>query len=297
MSLTYTIIVPIHNSEKTLERCVNSIINSTFQDFELFLIDDNSTDNSRKIIKDFQLKDKRISIYTTDGLCGGVSCARNLGISKAKGKYLSFIDSDDYIDHYILEKCNNIIKLYNPDLLDFNFYYNVKDDISPNPCNSIIKNKLLDRNYIEDYIIPVLINVSNRKEYFIESFMWNKLFKTEILQNNKIFLDIRRKKWVDRPFIVKFTRHINSFYSMPDYGYYYCYSDNHLSKTNIPDIPFYVLDAYEQYTNLYGNKYNFTSQYCIEFYLSLLVNLTCTILQEPIDKKLFFSSLWIKHSN
>lgn len=141
MSLTYTIIVPIHNSEKTLERCVNSIINSTFQDFELFLIDDNSTDNSRKIIKDFQLKDKRISIYTTDGLCGGVSCARNLGISKAKGKYLSFIDSDDYIDHYILEKCNNIIKLYNPDLLDFNFYYNVKDDISPNPCNSIIKNK------------------------------------------------------------------------------------------------------------------------------------------------------------
>ena len=92
-----SVIVPVYNSEKTLVRCVDSILSQTFSDFELLLINDGSTDTSGKICDRYALKDNRVHVFHKKN--GGVSSARNLGLDNAKGKWVTFCDSDDYVDN------------------------------------------------------------------------------------------------------------------------------------------------------------------------------------------------------
>ncbi len=96
-----TVAVPIYNREKTLEKCIDSILNQSYGDFELLLINDGSRDNSEKICLDYAEKDSRIRYISREN--GGPSAARNLALSEAKGEYLCFVDSDDYIDSDALE--------------------------------------------------------------------------------------------------------------------------------------------------------------------------------------------------
>ncbi len=95
-----SVIVPVFNSEKTIERCVNSVVNQSYKNWELLLIDDGSTDHSLELCNHLAEKDARIKVFHKDN--GGVSSARNYGMNKAEGEYLAFIDSDDSVeDHYL----------------------------------------------------------------------------------------------------------------------------------------------------------------------------------------------------
>ena len=90
-----SIIIPIYNAEKTIERCINSILNQTYKDFELLLLDDGSTDTSGLICDSFAEKDMRIRVFHKEN--SGVSDTRNQGIAMAGGEYLQFVDSDDWL--------------------------------------------------------------------------------------------------------------------------------------------------------------------------------------------------------
>lgn len=104
-----SIIVPVYNVEKYLNKCVDSILNQTFKEFELILVDDGSPDNSGAICDQYAKKDSRVKVIHKEN--GGLSSARNAGIEVAQGKYLGFIDSDDYIAEDMYELLyNNIIK-------------------------------------------------------------------------------------------------------------------------------------------------------------------------------------------
>ena len=116
--MKFSIIVPIYNVEKYLEKCLDSIKKQTYQNFEVIMVNDGSTDNSSKIMKKFEL-DNRFKGYNKEN--GGLSDARNYGIKYTNGDYLLFIDSDDYIDTNLLSKLNDTIKKYNPKLVKFNF--------------------------------------------------------------------------------------------------------------------------------------------------------------------------------
>lgn len=91
-----SIIVPVYNVEKYLRKCIDSILNQTFKDFELILIDDGSTDESGKICDEYNLKDNRIKVIHKEN--GGLSSARNAGLDIAQGEYIGFVDSDDWIE-------------------------------------------------------------------------------------------------------------------------------------------------------------------------------------------------------
>lgn len=97
-----SIIVPIYNVELYLEKCIRSILNQTFQNFELILVNDGSTDSSREICNEFAQKDERIKVIHKEN--GGVSSARNAGLKIATGKYIGFVDPDDYIENTMYEK-------------------------------------------------------------------------------------------------------------------------------------------------------------------------------------------------
>ena len=99
---TVSIIVPIYNKEKYLEKCLDSILGQTYRDLEIILVDDGSTDNSLAICQRYAEKDPRIKIYHKPN--GGVSSARNLGLEKSTGKYISFVDPDDFIHSEFIER-------------------------------------------------------------------------------------------------------------------------------------------------------------------------------------------------
>ena len=94
--VTLSVIVPVYNTEKYLRECLDSIINQTFRDIEIICVNDGSTDKSLEILKEYALKDNRIKVITQGNK--GQSVARNIGLNNASGKYITFIDSDDYLD-------------------------------------------------------------------------------------------------------------------------------------------------------------------------------------------------------
>lgn len=109
-----SVIVPIYNTEIYLKRCLDSLINQTYKNLEIILVDDGSTDNSFKICHEYQKKDKRIKVYHKEN--GGLSSTRNYGIKKAHGNYIAFLDSDDYINRYMYEKLFKYLKNTNSDI-------------------------------------------------------------------------------------------------------------------------------------------------------------------------------------
>src|SRR5690606_27273688 len=90
-----SVIIPVYNAEKYLRECIDSVLAQTFDDFELLLINDGSTDGSGKICDEYAQKDARVKVFHKEN--GGVSSARNLGLDNAKGEWITFIDSDDWI--------------------------------------------------------------------------------------------------------------------------------------------------------------------------------------------------------
>ena len=114
-----SIIVPVYDVEKYLENCIESILNQTFKDFELILVDDGSTDNSGKICDIYEKKDSRIKVIHKNN--GGLSSARNAGLDIACGKYVGFIDSDDSIHPRMYEILYDLIKKYESDISCCNY--------------------------------------------------------------------------------------------------------------------------------------------------------------------------------
>jgi len=104
-----SVIVPVYNTEKYVKKCLESIINQTMQDFEIIVVDDGSTDNSAEVINKLIRKNENIIIKYYRKENGGLSDARNYGVKYAEGKYISFIDSDDYIDKNLFKNLEKYI--------------------------------------------------------------------------------------------------------------------------------------------------------------------------------------------
>ena len=172
MSINISIIVPIYNVEEQLEICINSILNQTFSNFELILVNDGSPDNCGKICDEYQKKDNRIKVIHKEN--GGLSAARNSGIEIATGKYIAFVDSDDIIHPRMYEILFECINKSNSDIVQCKFKKfksldEVKDDLDN--YNGYFK-KYDNKTAIMDMIDNNDINVNS----------WNKLYKSELFE-------------------------------------------------------------------------------------------------------------------
>lgn len=115
-----SIIVPVYNAERYINRCIDSILSQTFADFELLLIDDGSTDQSSAICDEYALRDSRVRVFHKEN--GGVSSARNLGLDHAQGDFVGWVDSDDYIDPDMYRILYNSLQINNADIVYCNLY-------------------------------------------------------------------------------------------------------------------------------------------------------------------------------
>lgn len=127
-----SVVIPVYNSEKFLRQCLDSVINQSYKFIDIIVIDDGSNDNSLFILKEYSQKDVRIRFFSQKNQ--GLSITRNRGIKLAKGDYISFLDSDDWLEIDAYEKLVNCIKSYDIDLLIFNlkFFYQEKQCYSDN---------------------------------------------------------------------------------------------------------------------------------------------------------------------
>lgn len=166
-----SVIVPVFNVEEYLQDCVYSILNQTFSDFELLLIDDGSSDSSGKLIDEFSDIDIRVrSIHTENQ---GVSATRNLGIDLAKGEFICFIDSDDWIDKNYFEKL-----FENSSSTDLIILTAVAYDY---PNKTIYKTPLYKKEFFSNEAIPELLIENN---FFTtgDGSCWSKLFRKNIIR-------------------------------------------------------------------------------------------------------------------
>ncbi|MDE6275156.1 MAG: glycosyltransferase [Clostridia bacterium] len=207
-----SVIVPVYKVEKYINQCVESILNQTFEDFELILVDDGSPDNSGAICDELALTDGRIVCIHKEN--GGLSSARNAGIDMAKGDYIAFVDSDDIIDKEMLQVMYSNIVKYNADISGIE-YAEFSQDLPQLKKNKIIKFK--QKNLME------FIMQKNRL-YCVVRY----LYKKSILQNQRFDCDIKLGE--DQIFIFDYVLKCGSLV-MSDYnGYYYRRNINSLSN-------------------------------------------------------------------
>lgn len=163
-----SIVVPVYNVEKYLKKCVESIINQTYKNLEIVLVDDGSTDNSGKICDDYSISDERVKVIHKQN--GGLSDARNVGIDNSTGKYITFVDSDDTIENDYVEYLYSLLKKYKTKLSICNYNVISKDKIIP----YIIEEKEMKMNKIcalKELLCERLFSVSScAKLYDIKLF-------------------------------------------------------------------------------------------------------------------------------
>lgn len=210
MTPVVSIIVPFYNAQKTIGRCIDSILNQTFKEFELILLDDGSTDDSGQICDEYAEKDARIRVVHKEN--SGVSDTRNQGIAMAKGEYLQFLDGDDWISPDATGLFVRTITEYQCDMVIADFYRVIGERVSPK--GAIEEAGLMDK-------ISYATNMMENPADFYYGVLWNKLYKRSVIEEHQLKMD-RSISWCeDFIFNLEYISHIQSIYALKVPVYYY----------------------------------------------------------------------------
>lgn len=208
-----SIVVPIFNSSEYLSRCLDSLINQLYVNVEIILIDDGSIDNSLNIAYHFATLDKRIKVYSKTNQ--GVSWTRNLALRYVSGKYVTFVDSDDFVDPSIYSVNIERMEKENLDIVMFNFYNEKNGKLTTGPT------------FYE--------GIYNDNKKLIESILmdfggvcWNKIFKTSIIKDNLLFFDTKINFGEDLYFCINYCKFVKK--AQISNQRYYFYNTGNMSS-------------------------------------------------------------------
>lgn len=228
MKGSVSIIVPVYNVEKYLERCLNSLINQTYLNLEILLIDDGSKDNSLSICKEYEKKDLRIHVYHKDN--EGLGLTRNYGIAKATGEYIIFIDSDDYIVVNAIEVLVQKAQETNADIVIANYYYK---DI---PQKVFIPEQLYTGDNIKNILMVHMMGNAAHNFDGLSCMACGRLYKRSLFTKYGFKFPSERKMiWEDLVFSINVYPICQSIYVSHFPIYYYCFNGNSLTHIYNPD--------------------------------------------------------------
>ena len=184
MKIKVSVIVPVYNVEKFIDKCLNSLVKQSLKEIEIIVVNDGSPDNSQKIIDKYVKKyPEKVQSFIKEN--GGQGSARNIGIVKAKGEYISFVDSDDWLDLDALEKMYSLAKKDNSDIVicdmvdhyaNYTIYhnctkYNSVFEVTPSACNKIFKKELIkDFRFFKNCSIRSITGTPSRGRRVIYGF-------------------------------------------------------------------------------------------------------------------------------
>lgn len=198
-----SIIVPVYKAEKCLARCIDSILQQSFKDWELLLVDDGSPDNSGALCDEYAIIDTRIKVFHKDN--GGVSSARNLGLAHARGEYITFIDADDYVSGDYLEK---LVACTPVDLVICGFKNEGETTFQPESIR------------VDALECSPLLTSLFEIPYYLDT-PWCKLYKKSIIDDNNLKFDRLLKLSEDTLFSYNYIYYCNSIQIIADVLYTY----------------------------------------------------------------------------
>lgn len=272
-----SVIIPGYNVEKTIEKCIDTLLNQTFIDFELIIINDGSIDKTKEICEAYALKDSRIVVINTENR--GVSMARNRGLEVCKGDFIVFADSDDYVSENYLSSLITDYEQTKVDLIihGFNtvgFDYDVAKEMAPQ-----------------------IVSITDFKTLFEEyklhktGFLFGKLFKASILKEQAIFFDKNIVLHEDTVFILSYLEHCKEVFFNNKKEYYYVYHPNSLSRkkqryTSIKAVYLAFLKYYFHCIDIAKLNQNSKDLVCFKDYTNgLLRTMLSTFYKSGYSKK------------
>lgn len=227
-----SIIVPVYQVKKYLSQCIESILNQTFTDFELILVDDGSTDGSEKMCDQYAKADDRILVIHKKN--GGLSEARNRGIDAASGEYLLFVDSDDYIEPNMLECLYRNLLQVHADIAVCNFTY-VFDSNKEKNYSTKLKYEIVSAN-------DIYLHRKNEKNYGVWTVAWNKLYKKNIFEN----LRFRPGKYHEDEFLAnELYRKSITLVTVPENLYFYRQRSGSIMRQKDANKLLDIIEAYQ----------------------------------------------------
>lgn len=297
-----TVIVPVYNAVKTIEKCIKSIQEQSYNNLEIILINDGSEDKSGIICDKYAYLDQRIKVINKKN--EGVARARNSGLAIASGKYVCFVDADDYIDrNYVYELIKNKIEV------DSNLVICGYKDIYIKKDKYNIKD-----NSIYEGIININDNIN--EEIFVNGLIhpcWGKLYDLEIIKNNHLkFKDLKLSE--DTVFNLEYINYCNTISLINKSLYNYIHNNDAISITNKV-----YEDIFDNYTVVHSYFDNLKNKCCSEKindivsrtmypqYYSAFIKILCasdmklikkrTILNSALDNKLIYQTFKLRQKN
>lgn len=270
-----TVIVPIFNVEKYIEKCIYSIINQTYSDLEILLVDDGSTDKSGYICDSFKKKDSRIQVFHKEN--GGVSKARNLGIDQATRKYTMFVDGDDWIDLDCIEKCMEKVQEYEdaelilfPYIREFSTVSKYNDYFGKDEIK-LSERAFEDEIYIRFFGLPDKL-LARPDALDDLSAVWGKMYLTKNLKRN-YFLDTKNVGSEDVYFNIKVLKNIHCAIYIPFIHYHYNKMNEESFTRSYNENWFFALKNCYSFIQDYINENNLPIQYSKALENRIVINL------------------------
>lgn len=248
----FSIIIPVYNCEKYISQSLESALSQKYSNYEIIVINDGSTDGTGKIITDMAKKERKITVLNTGNL--GTSGARNLGMRKASGDYVIFLDADDFIDSNVIEIINANLK--NDEMI----VYGYKKEFMNRTCISMDYDRVIQKDNIEKEIL-----LNNK----IGGFICNKVFSMRIIRQYKLSFDEKIHYAEDLDFILKYVKYISTIRYLKISPYHYRMRKNSASSSKTNKKILTILDIYERLIAKYGGhkaiseslKYDFLVNY------------------------------------
>lgn len=270
-----SVIVPIYNVEGYIEKCLETLVNQTLDDIEIILVNDGSKDNSALIAKKYLEKYPEKIVYL-EKENGGLSDSRNYGIPYAKGEYIAFLDSDDYVEKDMYEKMYELAKKENSDMVECNFYWEYPDK----------KQEDIGKTY----------NGKNEMLEKIRVVAWNKLIKREIIEKTKIQFP-KGYRYEDVEFTYKLVPYIEKVSFLKKPCIHYIQRQGSISNTQnertkeIFDVLEHVIDYYKQ--NNFYEKYKNELEYVYIRYAFCSSLLRIVKIEDATIQEQLLQTTWI----
>ena len=237
-----SIIVPIYNVEKYLDRCMQSLLNQTLTDIEIIMVDDGSPDRCPQMCDEYAKKDSRIKVIHKSN--AGLGYARNSGLEIATGEYVAFVDSDDYVDTQMYESLYVSAKKENTDAAFCGFYTEIRKGKWVE-SNEVSENKVWENGDVRSFMLDMIASAPYEKqERKYQMSVWHSIYSLAIIRTGNIrFYSEREIVSEDIPFQIDFLQRAKTVIYLQKSYYRYCLNGTSLTKK-------FKIDKYNGFKNL-----------------------------------------------
>ncbi len=284
-----SVVIPVYNVENYIDRCVTSVVNQTYRNLEIILVDDGSPDKCPELCDEWAKKDSRIKVIHKNN--AGLGMARNTGIDNATGKYIFFIDSDDYVDLTMIAQCVNNAEQYQSEIVMFGLYSVDKDGKMIEDNAPISSKCVYHGNEIVEYILPNMLSKDPKtgKNLRFNMSASGRMFSLKLInEHNWRFVSEREIISEDFYSLLELYKYVKIHSIINMSFYYYCENSTSLTHSYNPMRFRKVCYCYDQMEKLcIASKY---SENVIECMYSQFVGAVIMTMKQTINARMSFQN-------